>query len=69
MSALICGAARVGETVVIALTLSEAKIGFEFYRLSPIAQRGIQDWIHELKKHEETLFPYLYAGSANGGRD
>jgi hypothetical protein len=74
MSALICGAPRVGETVVIALTLpvapvemlatvrhsSDAKTGFAFYPLSPIAQQGIQDWIHELKKHEETLFPYPY---------
>ena len=72
MSALVCGAPRVGETVVISLSLpetpvevlatvrhsSDAKSGFEFYPLSPIAQQGIQEWIHELKKHEEKMFPY-----------
>jgi len=25
--------------------------------LSPIAHRGIQEWIQELLKHEEKLFP------------
>src|ERR1700678_4026295 len=74
MSALVCGAPRVGETVVIALPLplapvemlatvchsSDAKTGFAFYPLSPIPHLGIQDWIHELKKHEETLFPNPY---------
>ena len=78
MSALICGAPRAGETVVITLSLrdapiemlatvrlsSDAKCGFEFYPLSSIAQQGIQAWIWELKKHEETLFPYPYAGAA-----
>ena len=81
MSALICGAPRVGETVVIALPLpnapvemlatvrhsSDAKSGFEFYPLSSIAQHGIQAWISELKKHEEKLFPYPYAGAAKVG--
>jgi PilZ domain len=80
MSALVCGAPRVGETVVITLSLrdapiemlatvrhsSDAKSGFEFYPLSTIAQQGIQAWIQELKKHEETLFPYPYAGAKVG---
>src|ERR1700690_2656734 len=71
MSALVCGAPRVGETIVIELPLrdasiemlatvrhsSDARSGFEFYPLSPIAQQGIQDWITELRQHEETLFP------------
>ena len=83
MSALVCGAPRVGETVVITLSLrdapiemlatvrhrSDAKSGFEFYSLSSIAQQAIQDWIQELKKHEETLFPYPYAGAAKAGSD
>ncbi len=81
MSALVCGAPRVGETVVIAMSLpdtpiemlttvrhsSDARCGFEFYPLSPIAQQGIEDWIQELRKHEETLFPYAYTGAANFG--
>src|ERR1039457_7300506 len=68
MSALVCGAPRVGETVVISLSLSlplsdapveilatvrhssDARSGFEFYPLSPIAQEGIQTWIRELQK-------------------
>jgi len=83
MSALVCGAPRSGETVVITLSLrdapiemlatvrhsSDAKSGFEFYPLSSIAQEGIQAWIWELKKHEETLFPYPYAGAAKVGSD
>jgi hypothetical protein len=83
MSALVCGAPRPGETVVITLSLrdapiemlatvrhsSDAKSGFEFYPLSAIAQQGIQAWIQELKKHEETLFPYPYAGAAKVGSD
>jgi hypothetical protein len=83
MSALVCGAPRPGETVVITLSLreapiemlatvrhsSDAKSGFEFYPLSAIAQQGIQAWIQELKKHEETLFPYPYAGAAKAGSD
>ncbi len=48
---------------------SDAKSGFEFYPLSTIAQQGIQAWIQELKKHEETLFPYPYAGAAKVGND
>jgi hypothetical protein len=81
MSALVCGAPRVGETVLIELPLqenpvemlatvrhsSDAKSGFEFYSLSPAAQQGIQDWIQELKKHEEKMFPYPYASAAKAG--
>ena len=83
MSALVCGAPRPGETVVITLSLrdapiemlatvrhsSDAKCGFEFYSQSSIAQQAIQGWIEELKKHEETLFPYPYAGAAKAGSD
>lgn len=83
MSALVCGAPRVGETVVIGLSLAEANIemlasvrhssdarsGFEFYPLSLIAERGIQNWIQELRQHEETLFPYPYAFGARLGND
>jgi c-di-GMP-binding flagellar brake protein YcgR len=83
MSALVCGAPRVGETVVIGLSLasadiemlasvrhsSDARSGFEFYPLSLIAERGIQNWIEELRQHEETLFPYPYASGARFGND
>ena len=82
MSALVCGAPRVGETVVIALPLPEAPLetlatvrhstdassGFEFFPLSSITQKGIQDWIRELQKHEEKLFPYPYAVAGKVGR-
>jgi hypothetical protein len=81
MSALVCGAPRVGETVVISLPLlhtpvemlatvrhsTDAKSGFEFYPLSPIAQQGIQAWIQELEKHEESLFPYPNVAAAKAG--
>jgi hypothetical protein len=81
MSALVCGAPRVGETVAIALPLadapvemlatvrhsSDARSGFEFYPLSPVAHKGIQDWIQELRKHEEKLFPYAYSFGAKAG--
>jgi hypothetical protein len=83
ISALVCGAPQAGETVVIMLSLqdapiemlatvrhsSDAKSGFEFYPLSSIAQQGIQAWIRELRKHEETLFPYPYTGAAKVGSD
>jgi len=83
ISALVCGAPQAGETVVIMLSLqdapiemlatvrhsSDAKSGFEFYPLSSIAQHGIQAWIRELRKHEETLFPYPYTGAAKVGSD
>jgi len=82
MSALVCGAPRVGETVVILLSSpevpfemlatvrhsSDAKTGFEFQPLSSIAQRGIQAWVQELQKHEEKMFPYPYAAAAHAGR-
>ena len=81
MSALVCGAPRVGETVVISLALpeapvemlatvrhsSDAKTGFEFYPLSSIAKEGIQDFIREMKQHEEKMFPYPYAAAAKAG--
>jgi c-di-GMP-binding flagellar brake protein YcgR len=83
MSALVCGAPRVGETVVIGLLLaganiemlacvrhsSDARCGFEFYPLSPIAERGLQNWIQELRQHEETLFPYPYVFGTKFGND
>ena len=83
MSALVCGAPRVGETVVIGLSLAEANIemlasvrhssdarsGFEFYPLSRIARQGIENWIQELRQHEETLFPYPYALGTKFGND
>jgi hypothetical protein len=83
MSAIVCGAPRVGETVVIALSLagdpldmlatvrhsSDAKSGFEFYPLSPSTQQKIQDWMREQRKHEETLFPYPHAGGSRFGSD
>jgi c-di-GMP-binding flagellar brake protein YcgR len=81
MSALVCGAPRVGETVVISLSLpddpvetlatvrhsSDAKTGFEFYPFSPIARERIQAWIRELQKHEEKMFPYPYAAAVKAG--
>jgi PilZ domain len=83
MSAIVCGAPRVGETVVIELpslsspieTLatvrhsSDARSGFEFYPLSPAAQLGIHNWLQELQTHEETLFPYPYTGRNRFGCD
>ncbi len=81
MSALVCGAPQVGETVVIELPLlsapiemlatvrhsNDAKSGFEFYPLSAVAQQGIQEWLTELSRHEETLFPYPYSSAAKPG--
>jgi hypothetical protein len=83
MSALVCGAPRAGETVVIAFAPRDAmvellatvrhstdsKTGFEFYPQSGAAEQGIQDWIDELKQHEESLFPSLYATAARYGSD
>jgi hypothetical protein len=74
MSALVCGAPQVGETAVIELPLhrvrfellatvrhsSNARSGFEFFPLPPLAEKSLQDWIEELGRHEETLFPYVY---------
>lgn len=85
LSALVCGAPRFGETVVIALSFpgappdapvellgrvrhsSDARTGFEFYPLPPIAKDGIQRWIQELREHEEKLFPFPYATAATVG--
>jgi len=81
MSALICGAPLEGETVAIELpfpgcpikTLAtvrhsgDAKTGFEFYPLTAIAQKVIKDWIQELRKHEEKLFPYRFEGAVHRG--
>lgn len=81
MSALVCGAPQVGETVVIELPLlhariemlatvrhsNDAKSGFEFYPMSPIAQQGIQEWLTELSKHEEMLFPHPYMSALKVG--
>jgi len=78
MAALVCGAPRVGETVIITLSLpgapiemlatvrhcGEARFGFEFFPLSGSAQQGIQAWIQKLREHEEELFPYPYAAVA-----
>jgi hypothetical protein len=79
MSVLVCGAPRVGETVVIVLSFlrappdapvellarvrhsSDARTGFEFYPLPPLAQQAIQHWIQGLREHEERLFPFPYA--------
>jgi PilZ domain len=83
LSALVCGAPRAGETVVIALSprdavvellatvrhSSDAKTGFEFYPQSGGAEQGIQEWIDELKQDEESLFPRLYAATARYGSD
>jgi PilZ domain len=78
MSALICGAPQVGETVVIELPLrnapvellatvrhsSDTRSGFEFYPLPPHAQQEIQNWIQEMSKQEEARFPYPYTPTA-----
>ena len=83
MSALVCGAPRVGETVVIELTLRDAPVemlatvrhstdarsGFEFFPLSPIAQEEVQHWIEKLQQHEKTLFPNSYTPIAQFGND
>ena len=76
MAALVCGAPRVGQTVVIGLSLpdatvellatvrhsSDARTGLEFYPLPPNALHRIQHWIQELREHEEKLFPFPFAG-------
>ncbi len=77
MSALVCGAPRTGETVVIELALpdallellatvrhsSNAKSGFEFYPMSRKAQQDIAHWIEQLNEQEELLFPYPYSAA------
>jgi hypothetical protein len=87
LSALVCGAPRLGETVVIALSLpgtppdapvellakvrhsSDARTGFEFYPLPPLAQQVIRHWIQELREHEERLFPFPFVGATEVGSD
>jgi hypothetical protein len=83
MSALVCGAPRVGETVVIELRLrgepvemlatvhysSDVKSGFEFFPLSPTAEQGIQEWIEELRKNEETRLSRMFAVGTKFGSD
>ena len=83
MAALVCGAPRVGETVVIALSLpeatvellarvrhsSDARTGFEFYPLPPLAQQAIQHWIQDLREREEKFFPFPFVGVAEVGSD
>jgi hypothetical protein len=81
MSALICGAPRVGETVVIDLPLRgeavemlatvrhscDARSGLEFFPLSPVAGQRIQEWIEELQEHSGSLFSRGYAAAAKVG--
>jgi hypothetical protein len=81
MSALVCGAPRVGETVVIELPLrsvavemlatvhysSDANSGFEFYPLSALAQQGIQDCIEDLCKYDGGVFSCPFALGAKVG--
>jgi PilZ domain len=83
ISALVCGAPRVGETVVIEVMLwgapiemlatvrhsSDAKSGFEFFPLTAAAQAGIQNWVTELRRHEETSFPYVQCSGMTFGSD
>lgn len=83
MSALVCGAPRAGETVVIELLLqglsveilaavrhsTNAKSGFEFYPLSPLAEKAVQRWIADLSRHEETEFSNLCSSAAKFGAD
>ena len=80
MSALVCGAPRVGETVVIELPVrgdavemlatvrhsSDARSGFEFLSfVSGCPARVIQDWIEELQEaRQEACFRCGYAAAA-----
>ncbi|HLB90948.1 MAG TPA: PilZ domain-containing protein [Terriglobales bacterium] len=82
MAALVCGPPRVGETVVIELPIpdalietlatvrhsSEARSGFEFYPLASPAEKVIRDWIQELRKSEEKLFPFVFTVVMHGNR-
>jgi len=78
MSGLICGAPRVGETVVIELLLlgapleilatvpysSDARSGFQFYPLYTVAEQTLQEWLLELEKQERSssTYPFPVAG-------
>ncbi len=77
MSGLICGAPQAGETVVIKLFVSgarmeilatvlyssDARSGFRFYPFSRVAEQVIQDWLLELEKQEHGLsrYPFQWA--------
>lgn len=80
MSALVCGAPRVGETVIITPQVTTAPVeilatvrhstdagsGFEFYPLSNVAEKIIEHWIHELSQEEEaTLVPRAWRFTEN----
>lgn len=79
MSVLVCGAPRIGETVVIApqsrtepveilATVrhsTDARSGFEFYPLSPVAQKTIEDWIRELEQEDRLLLPRAWRYAEN----
>ncbi len=74
MSGLICGAPRVGETVVIKLSLwgspmeilatvsysSDARSGFKFCSLPREAEERLRSWIVELEKQEHSDSPCLF---------
>ena len=71
MSVLVCGAPQVGETVVIrpkseveAFELlatvrhsTGAKSGFEFYPLHGTEEKAVENWIRQLEREYEVLFP------------
>jgi len=79
MSVLVCGAPRVGETVVIALGSktepieilatvrysTDARSGFEFYPLSPLAEKTIDDWIKQLEQEDAMLLRSAWRFSEN----
>ena len=75
MSALVCGAPRVGETVVIGLSLpgapdapvellatvrhsSDARSGFEFYPLPPIANRQFRTGSRNCASTKKSCSPF-----------
>jgi hypothetical protein len=37
--------------------------------LSPLAEQGIHGWVEDLRRHEETLFPYLHVWAGKSGSD
>ena len=79
MSALVCGAPRVGETVVIAPRSrrdaveilasvrhsTDARTGFQFYPLSSTAEKTIEEWINELEQEEMAQLYGLWRRSQN----
>ena len=80
MSALVCGAPRVGETVVIGLSLpdatvellatvrhsSDARTGFEFCPLSPMAQHGNSALDPETARARRKVVPLSVCGCRRG---